>query len=221
MKTKNKVLLLIGLIALLILFTFLGVKAQDTITIRHKAYSTTFSKSKGYPVKVEWWLTKANLTCPVKVKRGDKFIPDPKLAAETNLQDSYTGQGFDRGHNFPAADASCDQEANEQSFYFSNMTPQYPALNRGDWKELEMMTREGALKDDSVHVWCGSVGETKKIGKVSVPKQCWKVIYTKKTNEWLAFLFDNSTVKADGLKNNEVPVSVIEQISGFKFKSNK
>ena len=101
------------------------------------------------------------------------------------------------------------------------MTPQYPALNRGDWKELEMMTREGALKDDSVHVWCGSVGETKKIGKVSVPKQCWKVIYTKKTNEWLAFLFDNSTVKADGLKNNEVPVSVIEQISGFKFKSNK
>ena len=221
MRTKEKVFIIIGLILLLILFTFLGVKAQDTIRIRHKADSTRFSKSKGYPVKVEWWVTRASLTCPVKVKRGDKFIPDPKLVAETDLQSSYTGQGFDRGHNFPAADASCDQEANEQSFYFSNMTAQYPALNRGDWKELETMTREGALKDDSVHVWCGSVGEAKKIGKVSVPKQCWKVIYTKKTNEWLAFLFDNNTVKADGLKNNEVPVSVIEQISGFKFKSNK
>ena len=134
MRTKEKVLIITGLILLLVLFTFLGIKAQDTITIKHKAYSTTFSKSKGYPVKVEWWLTKAALTCPVKVKRGDKFIPDPKLAAETDLQSSYTGQGFDRGHNFPAADASCDQVANEESFYFSNMTAQYPALNRGDGK---------------------------------------------------------------------------------------
>lgn len=218
MKAKEKVLLIIGLVLLLVLFTFLGVKAQDTVTIKHKAYSTTFSKSKHYPIKVEWWVTKASLTCPVKVKRGDKFIPDPKLAAETDLQDDYTKSGYDRGHNYPAADASCDQEANEQSFYFSNMTAQYPALNRGDWKALEEMTRDGALRDDSVHVWCGSVGELRKIGKVSVPKQCWKVIYTKKTGEWLAFLFDNNQDKADGLKNNEVPVSVIEKISGFKFK---
>lgn len=221
MTNKDKVKLIIGLIALLTLFTFLGLKAQDTVTIHHKAYATTFSKSKGYPVKVEWWLTKASLTCPVKVKRGDKFIPDPQLAAETDLQSSYTGQGFDRGHNFPAADASCDQTANEESFYFSNMTAQYPALNRGDWKELEMMIRDAALKEDSIHVWCGSVGEIKKIGKVSVPKQCWKVIYTKKTGEWLAFLFDNDQTKADGLKNNEVELGVVEQISGFKFKSNK
>jgi len=218
MKAKNKVLLVIGLIALLTLFTLLGVKAQDVVTIQHKAYTTTFSKSKGYPVKVEWWVTKASLTCPVKVKRGDKFIPDPKLPAETNLQSDYTGQGFDRGHNFPAADAACDQAANDESFYFSNMTAQYPALNRGDWKSLESMTREGALVDDSVHVWCGSIGEVKKIGKVSVPAQCWKVIHTKKTNEWLAFLFDNNTAKADGLKNNEVDVAEIEKLTGFKFR---
>ena len=218
MKAKNKVLLIVGLIALLTLFTFLGIRAQDIVTIQHKAYTTTFSKSKGYPVKVEWWVTKASLTCPVKVKRGDKFIPDPKLPAETNLQSDYTGQGFDRGHNFPAADAACDQVANDESFYFSNMTAQYPALNRGDWKSLESMTREGALADDSVHVWCGSIGEVKKIGKVSVPAQFWKVIHTKKTNEWLAFLFDNNTTKADGLKNNEVNVAEIEKLTGFKFR---
>jgi endonuclease G len=204
----------------LLLISF-AVSAQDTVTIVHKAYKTTFSKSKGYPVKVEWWITKASLTCPVKVKRGDKFIPDPKLVAETNLQNDYTNSGFDRGHNFPAADAACDQEANEQSFYFSNMTAQYPALNRGDWKELESLSRSEALKYDSVYVLCGSIGEIKKIGKVSVPKQCWKVIYTKKTNEWIAFLFDNSITKADGLKNNEVPLEVVEQISGFKFQVNK
>jgi endonuclease G len=167
---------------------------------------------------VEWWVTRANLTCPVKAKRGDKFIADPKLPAETNLQADYTGQGFDRGHNFPAADAACDQVANNESFYFSNMTAQYPALNRGDWKSLETLVRDYAIKEDSVHVWCGSVGVAKKIGTTSVPTQCWKVIYFKKSNEWMAFLFDNNTSKADGLKNNEVTLDDIEGLTGFKFK---
>ena len=121
MKAKNKVLLIIGLIALLTLFTFLVVKAHDVVTIQHKAYTTTFSKSKGYPVKVEWWVSRASIECDVKAKRGDKFIPDPKLPAETNLQSDYTGQGFDRGHNFPAADAACDQAANDESFYSSHL----------------------------------------------------------------------------------------------------
>jgi len=204
---------------LFILLAFsLSTSAQDTVTLVHKAYKTTYSKSKHYPVKVEWWVTKASLTCSVKAKRGDKFIPDPLLTEHTNLQSDYTGTGFDRGHNFPAADAACDQVANNESFYFSNMTAQYAALNRGDWKELETLTRESAAKEDSVHVWCGSVGELKKIGKVSVPKQCWKVLYFKKTKEWMAFIFDNNTIKADGLKNNEATLADIEKLTGFKFK---
>jgi endonuclease G len=195
-----------------------AVNAQDVVVLSHKAYTTHYSKSKHYPVKVEWWITKNNLTCPVKVKRGDKFIPDPKLPAETNLQADYTGSGFDRGHNFPAADASCDKVANDESFYFSNMTAQYAALNRGDWKELEMWSREMAIKEDSIHVWAGSVGVAKKIGTTSVPTQCWKVVYVKKSNEWLAFIFDNNTTKADGLNNNKVDVAEVEKLTGFKFK---
>jgi endonuclease G len=195
-----------------------AVNAQDVVVLSHKAYTTHYSKSKHYPVKVEWWITKNNLTCPVKVKRGDKFIPDPKLPAETNLQADYTGSGFDRGHNFPAADASCDKVANDESFYFSNMTAQYAALNRGDWKELEMWSREMAIKEDSIHVWAGSVGVAKKIGTTSVPTQCWKVVYVKKSNEWLAFIFDNNTTKADGLNNNKVDVADVEKLTGFKFK---
>ena len=205
-------------ILLFLLLFVLNVSAQDTITIYHKAYSTTFSKSKRYPVKVEWWITKNNLICNTKTKRSDKFIPDPKLSAETNLQSDYTGQGFDRGHNFPSADAACDQVANDESFYFSNMTAQYPSLNRGDWKTLESFTRELALKNDSTKVWCGSVGEDKKIGTVSVPKQCWKIIYIKKTNEWIAYLFNNDISKADGIENNKVKVTDIEKLTGFKFK---
>ena len=60
----------------LLLFLLLSIKgfAQDTINIHHKAYSITFSKSKHYPVRVEWWVTKNGLTCETKIKRGDKIF---------------------------------------------------------------------------------------------------------------------------------------------------
>ncbi len=205
------------MVAMLLLLS-VAVYSQDVVTLKHKAYTTHFSKSKHYPVMVEWWVTKAGLSCIDKVKRGDKFIPDPLLPKETNLQSDYTGAGFDRGHNMPAADVVCDQVANEESFYFSNMTAQYPSLNRGDWKTLEMLTRENALRDDSVHVWAGSTGVTKHIGTTAVPTQCWKVIYIVKSKEYLAFMFNNNTDKADGINNNKVDLADIEKLTGFKFK---
>jgi len=203
---------------LLILLLSLNIPLQDTVTIHHKTYSTTFSKSNHYPVKVEWWLTRAMLSCSTKIKRSNKFIPDPKLPLETNLQSNYNGSGFDRGHNFNTADGICDQIAMNESFYFSNITAQYPALNRGDWKLLELFIRELALKNDSIKVWCGSIGKIKKIGNVSIPNQCWKVIYIKKTKQWSAYLFNNNTNKADGFINNKVKKSDIEKLTGFKFR---
>lgn len=206
------------LLPLLLLFC-INTYAQDTITLVHKSYRTTFSKSKHYPVKVEWWLTRAMLSCPVKIKRTDRFVADPQLPNETNIQKDYDGNGLDRGHNFNAADGACDQTSMIESFYFSNMTAQYPSLNRGDWKALESMTRESALKDDSVHVWCGSIGVAKKIGTTAVPTECWKILYFVKTKEWMAFLFSNTTDKPTGLKSHEVTVEIIEKLTGFKFKA--
>jgi DNA/RNA endonuclease G (NUC1) len=80
------------------------------------------------------------------------------------------------------------------------------------------MEREWAKKDDSVHVWCGNIGEIKRIGTVAVPKQCWKVIYFVKTKEWMAFLFNNDTSKPDGIHNNLVDKKEIEKLTGFKFR---
>jgi DNA/RNA endonuclease G (NUC1) len=100
----------------------------------------------------------------------------------------------------------------------SNMAAQTHRLNAGDWKSLEVLTREIASKEDSVHIWAGNVGEIKKIGRVSVPKQCWKVVYTKKTNEWMFFLFENDLSNPDGINNNKVLREDIEKLTGLKFK---
>ena len=179
-----------------------------------------FSKSKKYPVLVEWWETKAKVACKDPLSRTDKFRPDPLLPKETDLDEDYKNSGYDRGHMMPAKSNQCQtQEIQNECFYFSNMAAQYHSLNAGDWKSLESYTRELALKYDSIKVWCGSIGEERKIGIVTVPKQCWKVVYIKRMNTYTAYLFDNNSTKADGVKNNEVPVELIERITGFKFRN--
>lgn len=206
------------LISIFILITSLTF-GQDTIRIKHTNYSTVFSKTKYYPVKVEWWVTKSMVGCEKPLKRKDKFKPDPQLPKETDLLKDYVGSGTDRGHMMPAADNLCQtQQVQDECFYFSNMSAQYHSLNAGDWKSLETLTRQLALQNDSIRVWCGNVGEIKRIGKVAVPKQCWKVIYIKKTKEWKSYLFDNTTNKPDGIENNLVKLQVIEELTGFKFK---
>lgn len=206
------------ILALLATLLHLSLLSQDTITLRHRAYSTTFDRTKHYPVKVEWWVTRRAITCTDRIKRSDRFSPDPLLPKSTDLQTDYSNSGFDRGHNFPSADAACDQLSNDESFYFSNMTAQHPSLNRGDWKALESFVRDLSIKSDSVKVWCGSVGEVAKAGRVSVPKKCWKVIYVKATKEWYAYVFDNDSSKPNGLEDNKTTVIAVQKLSGFKFK---
>ncbi len=209
----------IGLMTLMLLFTTIFTFAQDVVVLKHTNYTSHFSKSKKYPVMVEWWETKAKVACEKPLARKDNFKPDPQLPNETNIGQDYVGSGFDRGHLMPAKSNQCQTQAvQDECFYYSNMAAQTHRLNAGDWKSLETLTREIAAKQDSVHIWAGNVGEIKRIGKVAVPKQCWKVVYTKKTNEWMAFLFDNDQSNPDGINNNKIDLVDIEKLTGLKFK---
>jgi len=202
-----------------LLFAFVFTFSQDVVVLKHTNYTSHFSKSKKYPVMVEWWETKAKVSCPNPLPRKDNFKPDPLLPVETNIGNDYVGSGLDRGHLMPAKSNQCQTQAvQDECFYYSNMAAQTHRLNAGDWKSLETLTRDIASREDSVHIWAGNVGEIKRIGKVAVPKQCWKVVYTKKTNEWLAFLFENDQSNPDGINNNKVDLSDIEKLTGLKFK---
>ena len=207
------------LVLIPLLFTLVSGMAQDVVVLTHTNYTTHFSKSKKYPVMVEWWETKAKIGCATPLARKDNFKPDPKLPNETNIGQDYVNSGYDRGHLMPAKSNQCQTQAvQDECFYYSNMAAQTHRLNAGDWKSLETLTREVAVKEDSVHIWAGNVGEIKKIGSVSVPKQCWKVVYFKTSNEWMAFIFDNDESKPDGINNNKVDLVDIEKLTGLKFK---
>jgi endonuclease G len=210
----KKVLLLVTLLVISV-----TLFAQDVVVLKHTNYTSHFSKSKKYPVMVEWWETKAKVGCPTPLPRKDNFKPDPLLPVETNIGNDYVGSGLDRGHLMPAKSNQCQTQAvQDECFYYSNMVAQTHRLNAGDWKSLETLTRDIAVKEDSVHIWAGNVGVVRHIGKVAVPKQCWKVVYVKKSNEWMAFLFENDQSKPDGINNNRVDLIDIEKLTGLKFK---
>lgn len=205
----------------LLCLSLIFCEAQDTVRIRHTEYTTVFSKSLKYPVLVQWWTTKAKVTCSIPLKRVDSFSPDPKLHQESNLSVDYKGSGLDRGHVSPAADNLCNgKKVMEECFYFTNMIPQYHALNAGDWKTLETLTRQIASEKDSVMVWAGAIGSQLKIGRVSVPTKCWKVIYIKRDKAYQCYVFQNNKDKQTGLLNKKVSLEEVEKLTGFKFSIN-
>jgi endonuclease G len=205
--------------SVIFLFLLLGFQTEsDLVTIKHTNYTTTFSKSKNYPVKVEWWITKSKITCKEPLKRENNFRPDPKFDFDTKFNDDYLNSGYDRGHMCPSADNICiSKSVLDESFYFTNISPQQHSLNAGDWLFLEDYSRQLGEKYDSIHIWSGNVGEIKKIKTVSVPKICWKVIYIKKTDTWEAYIFENNKSKANGISDNKVIVKDVESLTGFKF----
>ena len=219
----SKISLLSGLQIFIVVFFCISfdsvaqVKYQDidTVTICHKYYSTTFSKSKHFPIVVKYWLTKAMLDCEHRYKRSNKFKPDPLIPEYTNLDKDYKKSGYDRGHQRDAYDCGCDSTAMIESFYYSNVAPQLPALNRGIWKKLEEYTRKLAKEYDSILVWCGSVTfEDKHIGKVLVPDYCWKIIYIKRLGTVKVYSFRNDMTFKQELHSFEVSLDSIRNLSG-------
>jgi len=192
--------------------------SRDTITIKHKYYTTTFSKSKRIPIVVKYWLTRAMLSCQKKVKRTNKFRPDPLLPEHTDLDQDYRGSGYDRGHNMPAADCGCDSAGVTESFYYSNICPQTPSLNRGRWKSLEQYTQRLAQTYDSVLVWCGAVTTSGRyVGGVAVPDYCWKIIYIKKIGAVEAYSFKNDDTYSETLNTYKVSIDSVQKLSGLIF----
>lgn len=72
------------------------------------------------------------------VKCTDAWSVDPKLPAEMQVQESdHKNDGFDKGHLCASEDRVYLKEANEQTFYYSNMSPQLKDFNGGFWRKLE------------------------------------------------------------------------------------
>lgn len=150
------------------------------------------------PIYVVERLNRASLEAGKGLHRTNKFYEEARLpSAERSTLADYKGSEFDRGHNFPAGDAT-DENTMAQSFSLSNMFPQAPKLNRGVWaKAIESATRKYAMRaQGDVYVFTGPVFKTPAAtigpGKVWVPTYLYKLVYDASTGRAWAHWVENT-----------------------------
>jgi endonuclease G len=193
--------------------------------INHLAYSLDYNEEYEQADWVIYELTKEEVQNK-KVARKDKFAKDPATIISSALPTDYYKSGYDRGHLCPAADNRWSQDAMDQSFYMSNMSPQDPDLNRKIWKELEEKVRDWAVDNDNVFVVTGPIladGFKKQIGKsdVAVPNYFYKVVADLTGDEikGIGFIFVNGENNGE-LKNYGCSIDMVEKRTKIDFFPN-
>ncbi len=155
-------------------------------------------------------------------ERGDVFWKDPLVKTGTAADEDYLHSGYDRGHLAPAADFGYSLSSMAESFYYSNMSPQLPAFNRGIWKRLEGQVRVWARNNGAVFVVTGPVLKPglPSIGanKVSVPELYYKVILDYRMPEYkaLGFVMPNAGSSLP-LAHFAVTIDSVERLTGIDF----
>ncbi|GGG50296.1 DNA/RNA non-specific endonuclease [Hymenobacter glacieicola] len=203
-------------------------------------YALSYHRDQGKPNWVSWHLTAGWLG---SAARQDDFRPDDALPAGWYRVSSasYSGSGFDRGHNCPSADRTRTAADNSATFLMSNMMPQAPRNNQQTWATLEDFCRRqlrgGA---NELYIICGSYGRggtgtdgyktTLDQGRVTVPARVWKVIVILPTGEADATRVrpDTRVIAVDLPNNNSLSagwetyrssVDAIEAATGYDLLS--
>lgn len=120
-------------------------------------------------------------------REGDRWFFDPRLpAGEQTGEDVYRANDLDRGHLVRRIDPAWGTEAmakaaNDDTFHFTNSTPQHHAFNAGQtlWLGLEDYVLNNADNHDlAVSVFTGPVlAEDDDVYRgVRLPRQFWKIV---------------------------------------------
>lgn len=145
----------------------------------------SYNRDQGKPNWVSWYLGSTSLgaTDRTDAFRNDATLPSGWYQVQST---SYSGSGFDRGHNCPSADRTTTTDANRATFLMDNMMPQAPNNNQQTWANLENYTRSLVSAGNECYVICGSYGSggtgangfatTIDNGNVTVPARTWKVV---------------------------------------------
>ncbi len=165
------------------------------------------------------------------VGRSDDWNYDPLLGPDKSPA-PFGGYGDElaRGHQVPSADRLCCYEANAQTFYGTNMTPQKNDHNEGIWSTLEGAVRSWANTSDTTYVVTGCVvdGYTRTTTdsdgkKIHVPVAYWKAVlrYHKAStiSQWsaAAFYTEHKSYSDQNLKNVAMSIDKLEEKLGMDF----
>ncbi len=173
----------------------------DARVLHNTAYDCCYSPDLRISRWVAYRYTRTP-DCSLPRHRGE-FRTDPRLDAAqgptpTDFRGIWTDdmEGYDRGHQAPDATIKpFGPQAQAETYYLTNITPQHSRFNRGFWRDLEWVTRGWAGTDDTVWVITGPVfyagHETLRVGnqnRVAVPHAYYSVAARKPGPSLLALL---------------------------------
>lgn len=165
------------------------------------------------------------------VQRTDAWAYDPLLGSELSAApfSGYAGD-YARGHQLPSADRLCCREANEQTFYGTNIVPQLNEHNEGIWAGLEDHVRWVANDSDTTYVVTGCIlngateFSTDSDGKkVTIPTAFFKALLRYEANSsgnvWTgaAFYTDHKQYSNHDFKAISMSIDELEQKTGYDF----
>ncbi len=151
------------------------------------------------------------------------------------VTDYFYGSGFDHGHIIPSADRQYSKEANYQTFFMSNMQPQYNRFNSKLWSDMEAQVRKWSPKaesnnKDTLYVCKGGTIDNeeqilKRIeGKQIVPKYYYMAMLMKNAMGYRAIAFwalhENVDRSGDNLANYVISIDELEAKTGIDFFCN-
>ena len=162
--------------------------------------------------------------------RTNAWALDPLLGDLSAAPFSGYAGDYARGHQLPSADRQCCDEANAQTFYGTNMTPQLNEHNEGIWSSLESKVRNIANASDTTYVVTGViVSASSKIEKdsyknnVTIPDAYFKVLlrYSKSSTlgQWnaAAFYLEHRKYSENLGKQHSMSVDELEAMTGIDF----
>ena len=166
------------------------------------------------------------------IGRTKDWAYDPQIAEnlQANLKNGISN--YSRGHQIPSGDRQReDCKMNNQTFYYTNMTPQLQnGLNGAIWAQLEVAVRGWSSGIDTLYVVTGAMPTTatdKQIqyaqdnnGKnIAIPKYYFKALARKVGGNYqtIAFKLDHKAYGDTQYMKYAISVSELENMTGFTF----
>ena len=175
------------------------------------------------------------ITRQSNTSRSNAWADDPVLPEAYRIGTTYF-PGFSRGHICPSADRLYSREANEQTFYMSNMSPQESSFNEGVWLNLEDLVRRcgrsSTFADTLYVVKGGTIAEGQirtyiersSYMKIAVPKYYFTALLSVKDGSYssIGFLIEhsNSAAHETDLSKFAMSIDKLENLTGINFFSN-
>jgi endonuclease G len=165
---------------------------------------------------------------------GDKWYYDPRIEKKFQSGESlYSKNDLDRGHLVRRLDpvwGADAEKANEDTFHFTNSSPQHKNLNQKTWLNLENYIINNAKNYNmKVTVFTGPVFRADDMiyrGEFRIPAEFWKVAVIVKDDGTLSAtaylqtqknLIKNLEFAYGAYETYQVPVAQIEELAGLDF----